>query len=262
MKPGIVIVALALASAALSGCTAAGSSLEEAASAAPSSQPAAGNDGLNGMISSYAAAYDVPETLVHHVVKRESNYNPGAYNAGNWGLMQIRYPTAKGMGYRGDAKGLLDAETNLKYAVKYLRGAYVTARGDEKEADWLYRTGYYYAAKRRGLLDEAGLTRSGTAADMAVASIDSSEEEPAQVAAVADEPAAKQAQGAPAQAQTQPTTAQAQSDPVTTASVAEDDATDADSEGGAAPEAAMAFAGPTPTSAPSDIPIPSFRPKR
>lgn len=31
------------------------------------------------------------------------------------------------MGYGGNAAGLLDAETNLKYAVKYLRGAYVTA---------------------------------------------------------------------------------------------------------------------------------------
>jgi soluble lytic murein transglycosylase-like protein len=90
-------------------------------------------------------------------VRRESNYNPAAVHKGNWGLMQIRYNTAKGMGYDGSPTGLLDAETNLKYAVKYLRGAWVVAEKDAKKADWLYRTGYYFQAKKKGLLDETGL---------------------------------------------------------------------------------------------------------
>ncbi|MFM2280418.1 MAG: hypothetical protein RLZZ444_2649 [Pseudomonadota bacterium] len=111
------------------------------------------NQNLNVLISKYAALYDVPEHLVHHVVRRESNYNPGAVHRGNWGLMQIRYNTAKGLGYDGSASGLLDAETNLKYAVKYLRGAWIVAEKDAKKADWLYRTGYYYEAKRKRLLD-------------------------------------------------------------------------------------------------------------
>ena len=33
-------------------------------------------------------------------------------------MMQISYPTARSMGYKGEPEGLLDAETNLKYAVK------------------------------------------------------------------------------------------------------------------------------------------------
>lgn len=115
------------------------------------------NPDLNNLIAKYAALYDVPERLVHHVVRRESNYNPGALHRGNWGLMQIRYNTARGMGYRGDANGLLDAETNLKYAVKYLRGAWLVADRNEESADWLYRTGYYYKAKAKGLLYETGL---------------------------------------------------------------------------------------------------------
>lgn len=115
------------------------------------------NTNLNQLIAKYAALYDVPEHLVHHVVRRESNYNPTAVHRGNWGLMQIRYNTAKGMGYDGSPSGLLDAETNLKYAVKYLRGAWLVAEKDAKKADWLYRTGYYYQAKRMGLLDETGL---------------------------------------------------------------------------------------------------------
>ena len=115
------------------------------------------NTNLNQLITKYAALYEVPEHLVHHVVRRESNYNPAAVHNGNWGLMQIRYNTAKGMGYDGSPNGLLDAETNLKYAVKYLRGAWLVAEKDARKADWLYRTGYYYQAKRKGLLDEAGL---------------------------------------------------------------------------------------------------------
>jgi soluble lytic murein transglycosylase-like protein len=115
------------------------------------------NTNLNQLITKYAALYDVPESLVHHVVRRETNYNPAAVHRGNWGLMQIRYNTAKGLGYDGAPTGLLDAETNLKYAVKYLKGAWIVADKDAKKADWLYRTGYYYEAKKKQLLDELEL---------------------------------------------------------------------------------------------------------
>ena len=88
-----------------------------------------------------------------------ATFNPRAYNNGHWGLMQIKHATARGMGYGGAPKGLFDAETNLKYAVKYLRGAFLVAKGDYKRADRLYQTGYYYDAKRKGLLEETGLGR-------------------------------------------------------------------------------------------------------
>ncbi|MGE3307916.1 MAG: transglycosylase SLT domain-containing protein [Rhizobiaceae bacterium] len=112
---------------------------------------------LDALISKYAALYEVPEALVRRVAKRESTFNPKAYRSGNWGLMQIRHATARGMGYDGPAKGLLDAETNLKYAVKYLRGAYIVADKNFDVADRLYQTGYYYHAKRKGLLEATGL---------------------------------------------------------------------------------------------------------
>ena len=116
--------------------------------------PGANNDRINLLITKYASIYGVPEALVHRVAKRESTYNPRAQHRGNYGLMQIRYNTAKSLGYDGAPTGLLDAETNLKYAVKYLRGAWIVAGKNEKAADWLYRTGYYYDAKRKGLLDD------------------------------------------------------------------------------------------------------------
>lgn len=112
---------------------------------------------IDRLIAVYAAKYEVPEALVRRVVKRESNFNPRAYNRGHWGLMQIKHQTARGMGYRGSAEGLLDAETNLDFSVKYLRGAWLVAGGNHDRADRLYQTGYYYHAKRMGLLDETGL---------------------------------------------------------------------------------------------------------
>lgn len=125
--------------------------------AAPDS-PSAANAGIvDRLIAKYAAVYELPETFVRRVVKRESTFNPRAYNRGHWGLMQIKHATAKGMGYSGPANGLLDAETNLKYAVKYLRGAWLVADGNEDRADRLYQTGYYYHAKSKGLLEATGL---------------------------------------------------------------------------------------------------------
>jgi soluble lytic murein transglycosylase-like protein len=120
-------------------------------------QPAAPRGQVDMLIAKYAALYEVPENFVRRVVNRESTFNPMAYNKGHWGLMQIKHATARGMGYEGPANGLLDAETNLKYAVKYLRGAWLVADGDENRADRLYQTGYYYDAKRRGMLGITGL---------------------------------------------------------------------------------------------------------
>src|SRR5687768_5510911 len=56
---------------------------------------------LNGLISRHAKEFGIPETLVHRVIRVESNYTPDASSGGNYGLMQIRHATAQGMGYSG-----------------------------------------------------------------------------------------------------------------------------------------------------------------
>lgn len=112
---------------------------------------------LRQLINKYADHYGVPRSLVHRVIIRESRHRPGARNGPYYGLMQILPATARGMGYKGPANGLLDAETNLKYAVKYLRGAWLCADGDEQKAVMWYAKGYYYEAKRRGILRQTGL---------------------------------------------------------------------------------------------------------
>ena len=112
---------------------------------------------LDGLIAHYAAQYDVPEHLVRRVIVRESNYNPAARNGPYYGLMQISHATARGMGFSGEPSGLLDAETNLRYAVRYLAGAYMTAGHNDDRAVQFYARGYYYDAKRLGLLEKSGL---------------------------------------------------------------------------------------------------------
>ena len=117
----------------------------------------AGPAEINQLIAYHADYYDVPEDLVHRVVVRESNYNPLARNGPYYGLMQILPQTARTMGFRGEPEELLDPDTNLRYAVKYLRGAWLVSRGDRDAAVGWYARGYYYEAKRLGLLEETGL---------------------------------------------------------------------------------------------------------
>ena len=112
---------------------------------------------LRALINEYADLYDVPRGLVHRVVQRESNYNPAARNGPYYGLMQILPETAGTMGYRGRPSGLLDAETNLRFAVKYLRGAWLVSNGDQSAAVMWYAWGYYYEARNRCMLRETGL---------------------------------------------------------------------------------------------------------
>jgi len=102
---------------------------------------------LDPLIAKHAAANGVPESLVYRVIRIESRGNPRVVNKGNYGLMQIRLGTARGVGYRGTAQGLLDPDTNMTYAVKYLAAAYRIAGCNESRAISYYQRGYYGAAK-------------------------------------------------------------------------------------------------------------------
>jgi soluble lytic murein transglycosylase-like protein len=153
MKP--LRVAASLSMLSLCACTATGQPEYRAEAVAPEQDVAPSrHQALDGRISHYAKTYRIPESLVHTVVQRESKYDPSLKHGPFWGLMQIRHDTARSMGYSGSARGLLDPETNLNYAVAYLANAYRVAQGDERRAVRLYAGGYYYEAKRRGLLGE------------------------------------------------------------------------------------------------------------
>jgi len=95
------------------------------------------------LIVQHAKTHGLPEALVRLVIRRESSFNPRAVYRGNYGLMQIRLGTARALGYRGTAEGLLDPQTNMTYGVPYLAGAYRAARGDEARTLVLYSRGYH-----------------------------------------------------------------------------------------------------------------------
>jgi soluble lytic murein transglycosylase-like protein len=117
---------------------------------------------LRVLINKYADLYDVPRPLVHRLVIRESTHNPKARNGPYYGLMQILPATARSMGFSGQPSDLLDAETNLTYSVKYLRGAWLLSDGSYDTAVKWYSRGYWHEAKRRGMLVETGLVPAGS----------------------------------------------------------------------------------------------------
>jgi soluble lytic murein transglycosylase-like protein len=107
-------------------------------------------DNTSGMAATQASAAGLPASLVERVIRRESGGNARAVHGGNYGLMQIRLGTARAMGYTGAAAGLLDPQTNLTYALRYLAGAYRAAGGNDSRAVALYTRGYYNQAKAQG----------------------------------------------------------------------------------------------------------------
>ncbi len=99
--------------------------------------------GYRAMATRAAHAERVPARLVLAVMRVESSFNPHVVHAGNFGLMQIKPQTARGLGYRGSPRGLLDPATNLRYGVKYLALAWHKSRGNVCRALMGYQSGVY-----------------------------------------------------------------------------------------------------------------------
>ncbi|KMW57856.1 Soluble lytic murein transglycosylase [Candidatus Rhodobacter oscarellae] len=104
------------------------------------------------LVNKWADHYDIPCSLLHRVIQRESDYRAGARNGPYWGMMQILPETARGIGFQGANANLLDADTNLEWGTKYLRGAWLLSYGDEAAAVGWYARGYYYEARNRCML--------------------------------------------------------------------------------------------------------------
>jgi hypothetical protein len=89
-------------------------------------------DQYAALIATHAAANGIPVALAQAVVRHESNFNARVTGgAGEVGLMQIKYQTARGMGYTGSRKGLYDPATNIKWGMKYLGQAQRLAGGSQ-----------------------------------------------------------------------------------------------------------------------------------
>ncbi len=112
-----------------------------------SSRKASGKGKYGNLIAKYASQHGVPYALARAVVQVESTFRPNVTGAaGEIGLMQIRLATARGMGYRGSAKGLYDPATNLYWGMKYLGKAHRLAGGSTCGTILKYNAGH--GAKR------------------------------------------------------------------------------------------------------------------
>ena len=78
-------------------------------------------------LDTWVTLYRLPRAVVFGLVAMESNFKPNAIrqepkiNDASYGLTQILYRTAQGLGYRGTTTGLFVPDTNVQYGLLYLR---------------------------------------------------------------------------------------------------------------------------------------------
>lgn len=95
------------------------------------------------LIRREAQRQGVPAPIADAVAGIESGYDPGAMGAvGEVGLMQVRPETAGMLGHTGTLAELFNPETNVRYGVTYLAGAWRLAGGDLCLALAKYRAGH------------------------------------------------------------------------------------------------------------------------
>lgn len=102
---------------------------------------------FDALIEAKAAAYGVSASLVKAIVAAESSFNPRAYRAepriqdASYGLMQVLFRTARGLGYTGEPEGLYDPATNVDLGTKYIAYQLGRYQGDVPSAIAAYNSG-------------------------------------------------------------------------------------------------------------------------
>jgi soluble lytic murein transglycosylase-like protein len=121
----------------------------------------------------------LPPDIADAVAYVESAYNSRAVGAvGEVGLMQIRPQTAAMLGFKGDVEALFEPETNVRYSVTYLAGAWRKTEGDVCRTLMKYRAGHgeermsplsvEYCRRAKGYLATIGSPLAQGALPMAV----------------------------------------------------------------------------------------------
>jgi soluble lytic murein transglycosylase-like protein len=99
------------------------------------------NSKIEDRLKEKTQKHNVPYNLAHSIIYHESKFNHKAIGRGTYGLGQIKCPTAKSLGFKGNCKNLLDIDTNLEYSMLYLRKALDAANNNECYAATLYNRG-------------------------------------------------------------------------------------------------------------------------
>lgn len=90
-----------------------------------------------------AALAGIPAELADAVAVVESAYEPRAVgSSGEVGLMQVMPATAAMLGFRGAPHELMEPDTNLRYGIQYLAGAWRLSGGDLCWTLARYRAGH------------------------------------------------------------------------------------------------------------------------
>lgn len=139
-KDTVVASASAVGSGAVAVASAGARTVREAARAV--GDTITGDPKIDRLIEKAADENDIPRELAYAVVRVESHYNPRARGSGVYGLSQIKPATARGLGFQGSTEALLDPETNLRYGMRYLKGAYEQGNGDVCQTAMKYKGGH------------------------------------------------------------------------------------------------------------------------
>lgn len=98
---------------------------------------------LESIVDRHASAHGIPADFARAIVQVESGWNPRLTGAaGEVGLMQIKYETARLIGYEGSRKDLFEPATNIKWGMRYLAGAWKLAGGDHCGTVLRYQGGH------------------------------------------------------------------------------------------------------------------------
>jgi soluble lytic murein transglycosylase-like protein len=98
------------------------------------------------MIIAAAKLVKVSPQLLLAICVTESNLKnvvvPHDGGSPTYGICQVKLDTAKMLGYTGNAKGLMDPKTNIKFAALYLK-----YQKDRYQYDWCKATAAYNAGR-------------------------------------------------------------------------------------------------------------------
>ncbi|MFK3795833.1 lytic transglycosylase domain-containing protein [Pseudomonas sp. NPDC088444] len=107
-------------------------------------------------VSQAAASNDLPEALLHAVIRIESGYNPSALSVkGAAGLMQLMPDTARDMG----VTNVWDPRSNIQGGARYLKQLMVMFGNDVSLAVAAYNAGPAAVSKRGNVIPPFAETR-------------------------------------------------------------------------------------------------------